>query len=47
MLNHSINSFLIYGCNVAGVMTLTVGITGTIGNEEAGEGKTGTGKTKH
>lgn len=38
---------LIYGANAAEVRTLTAGITGTVGDEEAGEGKASTGKTKH
>lgn len=33
-------------CEVARVGILTVGITGTVCNEEAGEGKAGTGNTK-
>lgn len=36
----------IYGADAAGVGALTVGITGTVGDEEAGEGKASTGKTK-
>lgn len=38
---------LIYGANAAEVRTLTAGITGTVGDEEAGECKASTGKTKH
>lgn len=34
-------------CEMTRVGILTVGIIGTVGDEQAGEGKAGTGNTKH
>lgn len=53
---HSMCLYVSILCNVALLQSnmvgnyicdvLTVGVTGTVSNEEAGEGKAGTGKTK-
>lgn len=42
----TVDQILLLNDSSVAVRTLTVGVTGAVGDEEAGEGKAGTGKTE-